>query len=483
MNGVVRSVRMALLVGTVLSVPSMVGDALSTRGLAAGNAHAAESDVGTMSLDEMPPLPPFPQEESEGAAKVFSFDEVPLPDRGPSVLDDRPIPSLPQDTADMQEVPSFPLPPSLDGENGIADEVLTGIPSAPALPGELATDEQRAAQQAQDALGDPILPEDSTEIFDIFSQPEPVITTPVVEQKKEEKPAPPPPPKKAASTPVKKAAEPVVRLPKEYRLPSKIYKKEYSTDNFHLPIAQYEHEYDEQMFLAVAHDRTETVRGLLNTGRSIEMRNARGDTPLLYAVRNRAQNTVRMLLGQGANPNAAGERGVTALHYAMLADSPQMTAALLEMGADPNLPDMGGVTPLMLAASKADPVYTQALVRSGAMANLSSFDGRSPLHVAAETNNARAAALLIQAGADINAAKLRGHTPLMSAAAAGSGDVITVLLNAGADLRATDHLGRTAVDLARAHRHEALANRLMTATIQREQMMSRAAPALRPIGQ
>lgn len=481
MNGVVRSVKMALLAGTFLSVPAFFAGMPTP-------LHAAEPDTGSLSLDDMSDLPPLPAAEDTSAEggdddKVFSFDE-PTPDEGPSIFDDGISEEAPVPQGDM-EIP--PLP----SDEGEADAAMDDeMPAIPPLPGEAMSEGEQAAQDAQDELGapelpmpedEPILPEDSVEIYDIFNTPDPVAVAPVEEEKPEPKPAPVKP--KAAPKRASRPAQPVVRLPKEYRLPSKIYKKEYDTENNHLPVAQYEHEYDAQMFLAIGNDRTETVRGLLNTGRSIEMRNASGDTPLLYAVRGNAQNTVRMLLGRGANPNAANNQGVTALHYAMVVDSPQMAAALLEMGADPNLPDMNGVTPLMLAASKADPAYTQALIRSEAMVNLPSFDGRSPLHVAAESNNARAAALLIRAGADVNATKLRGYTPLMSAAAAGSADAVTVLLNAGADLRATDHLGRNAADLARAHRHDALASRLMTASIQRERSMSQAAPMLRPLGQ
>lgn len=491
MNGVVRSVKMALLAGTFLSVPAFLAAGVVTP------LYAAEPDTGSLSLEDMPPAP----SDSSDDNKVFSFDE-PMPDTGPSIFDDGVVPELPEpQTDDAADSAADRLPPPADPmsvdegmampplpEDGMDTSVDAGIPDIPPLPEDAASTGEQAAQQAEDELGMPalpepednsILPEDGSAIFDLFDSSEPEIPETVVE----EKPKPAPVKPKAAPKRVSKPAQPVVRLPKEYRLPSKIYKKEYDTENNHLPVAQYEHEYDAQMFLATGNDRTETVRGLLNTGRSIEMRNAAGDTPLLYAVRSNAQNTVRMLLGRGANPNAANGRGVTALHYAMLADSPQMTAALLEMGADPNLPDMNGVTPLMLAASKADPAYTQALIRSEAMVNLPSFDGRSPLHIAAESNNARAAALLVRAGADVNATKLRGYTPLMSAAAAGSADVVTVLLNAGADLRATDHLGRNAADLALAHRHDALANRLMTASIQRERSMSQAAPMLRPLGQ
>lgn len=481
MNGVFRSVKIALLAGTFLSANSAYAEDLVPLPMPPSMSQlssASAQETGEMSLDDLPPLeendlgddgafddenpemPPLPDmsaEENLGSDnRVFSFDEPLADDDGPSIFDD-----MPQAAA-----PAMPPAPMDEAEGGDSESMMP-----PPLPGESASEGSRAAQEAEDMFGEPVLPADTTEIFDIFSDPEPVVEP----EPEPVKPAPAPEPKKVTK-PVVKKAEPVVKLPKEYRLPSTIYKKEYSRDNGHLPQARYEHEYDAQMFMAVANNRVETVRSLLNTGRNIEMRNAEGDTPLLYAIRNRAQNMVRMLLGKGSNPNAANDRGITALHYAMIADSPQMVSALLEMGADPNMPDPQGVTPLMFAASKKNPAYTHVLIRHQAEVNLPSFDGRSPLHVAAETNNAEAAAFLIEAGADINAQKLRGYTPLMSAAAAGADGVASLLLNAGADMDARDHLGRSAAEIARARNHPAIADRIMTAAIKRERAMSSMMP-------
>jgi ankyrin repeat protein len=398
------------------------------------------------------------------SGKAFSFDNQNVNDQEPSIMDIAPPPppasvgNQVEDGLSPDDAMQMDLPP-LPGEAGAAPV------SEPSQGAE-------AAQTAEEQLGAPIFPEDSGTVFDIFD-PQPTVVAP---KKQKAEPAPPKqePEKKAVSKPVR--TEPRVKLPTEYRLPAKIYKKEYDKLNRHLPEARYEHEYDHQLFLAVGNDRPDVVRTLLETGRNIEMRNAEGDTPLLYAVRTKAKNTLRMLLGRGANPNATNDKGVTALHYAILANSPQMANALLEMGADPNMPDIAGATPLMLATSRDDAALTSGLIQRGAVVNLPSADGRSPLHVAAQANNANAVALLVQAGADINARNMNGYTPLMAAALAGASDSVNVLLNAGANVYATDSRGFTALDLARSRGKGKAANTIMAYMVQLDRGVARAVP-------
>lgn len=486
-NGVTRRLKFALLAGSVFVVSGAqaadlhVVPAVMPFAQATADAPPPLPDDDMLALPplpgeavqestleetgDLPSLPPLPSADT-GAEEPTPLLVTPLADEPPA-----PLPDIRDATADIA-MPSAPEElPALDDLP--APEMAAPPPPAPdlmppPLPGEapaVESEESVAAQSAEAAFGDPILPEDdSGEVFDIFSDPNPeeVVAEP------EPEPVKPAPVKKVVKAP--EPQEPLVKLPKEYRLPSKIYRKSYSIDNYHLPTARYEHEYDEQLFKAVGNDRPEIVRSLLETGRAIEMHNAEGDTPLLYAVRTRALNTLRMLLGRGANPNAANNRGISALHYAILANDQLMVDALLDMGADPDLPDMSGVTPLMLAVSRDNAAFTAELVQHGAMINLPSVDGRTPLHIAAETNNAAALALLVQGGGDVNMRSRSGYTPLMSAAIVGAYDAAVVLLNAGADASATDAQGRSAIDLARGRGNSKIANAIMSQTVQQQRM-------------
>lgn len=269
----------------------------------------------------------------------------------------------------------------------------------------------------------------------------------------------------------RKAAKKQVRtvpLPKEYRLPPEIYKKKYDLDNHHLPIAQYEHEYDAQLFLAAASDNVNVARSLLKTGRSVEMRNPEGDTLLIYAIRNGAHNVSRMLLGKGADPNAHGGQGLTPLQYAMLLNRPDLARALLQMGADPNVPDMQGNTPLMQSVLMKDRTYTAGLIQNGAVVNMPNLNGRTPLHVAAENNQPETLAMLIEAGGDVNAPDAQGDTPLILAARSGARESARILLNMGAAPTITNHAGRTAEDVARQTGNTQTLNTILSFIVRQE---------------
>lgn len=440
-----------------------------------------------------PPLPPMPddaeQSQSDGARSDV-LELPPLPEDG-EVGDDAMLDELPPPPV-MTDVPSGDLPPMVvptaDGVNEVPmdESVSTEIASedAPDIDGSaeleplLPPDETpppppaipEEAVEAREKLPPLLLPHDDEDFFGALNWDE-------EKAKQEAEPEPEPEPVKKA--PVKKASKPapkkerVVTLPKEYRLPSNIYRKQYDVENLHLPVARYEGEYDEQLFLAAAHDRIEVVRSILdNTDRAFAMRNQKGDTLLLYAIRNGSQNTVRMLLGRGANPNDGNYKGVTALQYALLQNRADMAEVLLEKGADPNLPDYEGVTPLMLAATKKNPSYAKSLMKRGAAPNMPMANGRTPLHIAAEMNNANTLAALVRGGGDIHAADAKGNTPLILAAFSGADKAVTVALNAGADPNARDYLNRTALDMARARGHQGVTSQIMAAILRKEGWVS-----------
>ena len=64
--------------------------------------------------------------------------------------------------------------------------------------------------------------------------------------------------------------------------------------------------------------------------------------------------------------------------------------------------------------------------------------------------------LLIDGGADINAASNTGQTPLMAAASTGRAERVEQLLELGAEMTARDSKDRSALDFARARKHNAV---------------------------
>ncbi|MBM3618781.1 MAG: hypothetical protein FJX23_09625, partial [Alphaproteobacteria bacterium] len=441
--------------GSLSAAPGLVGNDAAQPTAAPGEvAIPAPGTVDASAIPPLPTLPPLPgtAEPAAPAAPATNDNFYPdnhgdnSPDGNVGIMDAEGEPTKAADVqreAELREAiareqqtpPPVPAPIS---DNITNDELLNNLfnedtpvaaPALPELPVVTAEEQARIKKEQEEA-----------------------------EAKKAEE----------AKKPKKKPQPKLVALPKEYRLSPSVYKKEYSRDNRHLPVAQYERDYDEQLFLAVAADNTNVVRTLLQTGRSTEMRNPEGDTLLTYAVRNGSKNVVRMLLGRNVDVNANGAKGLTALQYAMLSDRMDIANALLEMGADPNAPDVNGNTPLMQAVLTKNHAYTSALINHGAVINIPTLSGRTALHVASENNQTDTLAALIQAGGDVNVADVNGDTPLILAARSGSRESARILLGVGADPYITNNMGKTAADVARDTNNSATLNTILSAIVRHE---------------
>jgi cytohesin len=155
------------------------------------------------------------------------------------------------------------------------------------------------------------------------------------------------------------------------------------------------------MLAAVARGDVDAVRGLLKQKADVNVREADGSTPLLWAVHQTNAGLVMLLIDAGADVNAANRYGITPLVEASRLGSTPIIDSLLKAGANPNVKLPDGETPLMSA--------------SGA-------------------GNLAAVKLFIARGADVNAREgSQNQTALMWAAEQGRGDIIGALISAGAD--------------------------------------------------
>lgn len=101
------------------------------------------------------------------------------------------------------------------------------------------------------------------------------------------------------------------------RLPSAIYSDTYDAKNRHLPVAQHEAQYDYITFAAAAGNNLDGLRAMIeHGGRSLEMRNAQGQTLVEVATQYRAHATLRYLLAIGA-PQGAATPADAQSHYAL----------------------------------------------------------------------------------------------------------------------------------------------------------------------
>ncbi len=138
-------------------------------------------------------------------------------------------------------------------------------------------------------------------------------------------------------------------------LPDAIYKKQYEQGNRHLPKAVYESDYDWLLFAGVESGDSEALRSIIMYGRSLEVRNHDGDTPLLLAALIGNVDAARILLEHGADVDAQNlKNGVTALQIGAFAGSEKLTRLLLEMDADPGIKNSYGKTALQLAEAKSN---------------------------------------------------------------------------------------------------------------------------------
>ena len=185
---------------------------------------------------------------------------------------------------------------------------------------------------------------------------------------------------------------------KKFQLPATIYAPSYPRGNGHLPKARYESDLDQLLFMVTKRQDLSALRGLVEySKRNVDMRNAAGETPLIYAAREGALTSLRFLLGKNAKTDVFSDTGYTALHYAAKSGRTDIAEALLTKGANPNVVDANGETPLLMAAQYGFNDMVYALLRRGAEPNAVNVEGKTALDIA--TGNRVAEDLLIAYGA------------------------------------------------------------------------------------
>ena len=150
------------------------------------------------------------------------------------------------------------------------------------------------------------------------------------------------------------------------------------------------------------------------------------------AALGRVERLAALLENDATLSGARSPDGFTALHYPAffgLGDAAGSARALLAAGADVN--------------ARSENVFSV-----------------EPLHSAVAGGHDDVVAVLVEAGADVNARQRHGWTPLLGAAQNGSLASVERLLAAGADPAARNDDGMSAVELARAADHGAIAERV-----------------------
>jgi ankyrin repeat protein len=202
------------------------------------------------------------------------------------------------------------------------------------------------------------------------------------------------------------------------------------------------------------------VELLLRQGADVNTVNSFGGTALICARGDFAKS--KLLLEHGAPVNQASKSGFTPLMAAASRDrNANLIRLLLEKGADAQAADARHLTALTLSSTKGDVESMRLLIGAGADVNIPGPMGVPPLGAAISANSLAAVRLLLDHGADAarlamdDDAKVRhgplalkGLTTLMLAAPYASPAISAALLRAGAEVNARDIRGMTPLMLA-----------------------------------
>jgi len=179
---------------------------------------------------------------------------------------------------------------------------------------------------------------------------------------------------------------------------------------------------------------------------------------LLQAAAMNRPRMVQALLAKGADVNVRNARGQTPLILALLESAPEAAATLmLAPKLEVNARNLSGESALMMACLRGNLSVAETLIERGAQVQT---EGWTPLHYAASGENAALVPLLLAHGAQLESRSPTGNTALMMAARYGAESVFKALCDAGADPQARNPAGQNVADIARSAGRDYLAERL-----------------------
>ena len=181
------------------------------------------------------------------------------------------------------------------------------------------------------------------------------------------------------------------------------------------------------LFHAVDKGHRDMVELLLRFGADANVRNDKGETPLMWAMRNKKENldVIRALIPRTDLKSGGMPDGWSLLHEATKQELSSVIPAMLQHGADVNALYGTNETALHLGVNSGNPEVARELLKGGANADIQTgLKKRTPLFLAAERGDRAMVRLLLHHGADHTIPHWRRHTPLQSARNNGHNGVV-----------------------------------------------------------
>lgn len=128
---------------------------------------------------------------------------------------------------------------------------------------------------------------------------------------------------------------------------------------------------------------------------SMEAKDEKGWTPLMWAVHYNHAGIVRELLEEEANADARGDDGMTPLALAIRNNNEVILKLLLDHCESIDTRDKDGTTPLMLAVENNNLEFVERLLHKRASPGIRNAKGKSSIQIAQDLENWQAVKLLM----------------------------------------------------------------------------------------
>lgn len=190
-------------------------------------------------------------------------------------------------------------------------------------------------------------------------------------------------------------------------------------------------------------DREAIGLELLKSGITVDILNAKQETPLLCAARYGREDMVSVLIWGGAGLTYHDRSGY--IPFMRAAENGHVGVVTILIERQKEIPYAGPGWCLVKTASQGKISVVKTLLDAGVMIDAVGNHDDTALMGAAEQGHEHIVRLLLDKGANVDAINSKGNTALINAAGTGRYNMIRLLLDKGAKIDATNFNGNTAL--------------------------------------